>query len=374
MDWQRFTIGVALTLLLCNEAAAARLKDIATVRGVRANQLIGYGLVVGLKGTGDDQQVYFTLRSVQLMLRRLGVQAANEKNFNLRNLQLRNTAAVMVTAELPTFARAGSRLDVTVSSLGNAKSLQGGTLLMTPLRGVDLRVYALAQGSISVGGAFSAGGRTGSRLQKNHDNVGRIPRGAMVEREVSSRFVEKGRLLVALHAPDFTTAGRVADAINALLGSAAAKSSDPATIAVEVPESYKGKEVELVAKLEAATVQPDAPARVIINERTGTVVVGQGVTLSAVAIAHGSLTLEIDERFRVSQPRAPFGAGRTRVVPESDVSATEDGSQLRLVSGGTNINDVVKALNALGATPRDLVAIFQALEQAGALPAQLVVQ
>jgi len=366
------TIALAVAALAA-PAGAARLKDLANVRGVRSNQLIGYGLVVGLNGTGDDQQVYFTLRSVQLMLRRLGVKAAEENVFNLRNLRLRNTAAVMVTANLPPFARMGGRIDVTVSSLGNAKSLQGGTLLMTPLRGVDLKIYALGQGPISVGG-FTVGGRTGSRLTRNHTTAGRIPGGAIIEREVPSRFVRDGKMVVALTRPDFTTAQRLAAAINRELGKKVASAADPATIQVKVPREFRGREVQLASRMELVQVQPDAPAQVIINERTGTVVVGQEVRISPVAISHGSLTLEVSERFRVSQPTAPFGRGRTRVVPETQVKAKEGQGDLKLVPGAANLADVVKALNALGASPRDLVAILQALKSAGAMSAKVVVQ
>ena len=364
--------GVTLALL-SGSADAARVKDLATIRGVRPNQLVGYGLVVGLQGSGDDQQVYFTLRSIQLMLRRLGVQAAKENVFDLRNLRLRNTAAVMVTAELPPFARVGSRLDLTVSSIGNATSIKGGTLLLTPLRGVDLKVYALAQGPISVGG-FSVRGRTGSRVQRNHSTVGRVPGGGLVEREVASRFVNSGKMVVALNRPDFTAADRLARAINRELGAELASAGDPATIQVKVPKDFRGREVQLAARMELVRVQPDAPAQVIVNERTGTVVVGQEVSISPVAISHGALTLEVSERFKVSQPRAPFGAGTTAVTPRSEVKATEAPGQLRLLSGAASLADVVKALNALGASPRDPVSIMQALQSAGALPARVVVQ
>ncbi len=367
---------VFLLLLILGFAApapAARLKDLASVRGIRSNQLIGYGLVVGLNGTGDDQQVYFTLRSVQLMLRRLGVQAAQEMVFDLRNLRLRNAAAVMVTAELPPFARAGNHLDVTVSSLGNATSLQGGTLLLTPLMGVDLKVYALSQGTLSVGG-FAVSGRTGTKMNKNHTTVGRVPGGAIVEKEVPSRFFNRDQMVVALHRPDFTTATRLVEAINKTLGNAAAQAIDPATVVIKLPKTYAGREVELVSRMELIDVQQDVAAQVIINERTGTVVVGQDVRLSQVAITHGSLTLEVNERFKVSQPKAPFGTGTTQVVPESQVSATEGQSELKLMPGSASLADVVKALNALGASPRDLIAILQALESAGALPAKVVVQ
>ncbi len=361
-------------------ADAARVKDLATIRGVRANQLIGYGIVTGLKGTGDDQQVYFTLRSVQLMLRRLGVQAAQESKFDLRNLRLRNTAAVMVTAELPPFAKAGSRIDVTVSAIGNAKSLEGGTLILTPLRGVNLKIYALAQGAISLGGGFSARGQSGSRAQRNHPTVGRIPRGALVEREVKSRFVHQNKLMISLRRPDFTTAKRLAVAVNKVLpkvGKAnetlAAIAKDPASVVVTVPKTYAKKTVELASKLELVEVRPDAPAQVIINERTGTVVVSRNVKLTPVAVSHGALTLEVDERYKVSQPKA-FGRGQTAVVPDSRVRVSEGMGKVKLLQGGVSPSDVVKALNALGASPRDLVAIFQAIERAGALGARLVVQ
>ena len=372
---RRSSILVLLLLLLAapDGARAARLKDVANIRGVRSNQLIGYGLVVGLGGTGDDQQVYFTLRSVQLMLRRLGVQAAEDKVFDLKNLRLRNTAAVMVSATLPPFARTGNRLDVTVSSLGNAKSLQGGVLLMTPMRGVDLKIYALAQGALSLGG-FKAEGGTGSSVSKNHALVARVPEGALVEREVPSRFVQNDQVVVALQQPDFTTATRLASAINKELGGQPASSVDPGTILVRMPPSYKGRAMELASRLELVQVQPDAPAQVVINERTGTVVVGQEVRLSPVAVAHGNLTVEISEKFKVSQPKAAFGTGRTVVTPETKIKATEGSGSLQLIQGTASLSDVVRALNALNATPRDLVAIFQALAAAGALPAKLVVQ
>ncbi|MFH1130332.1 MAG: flagellar basal body P-ring protein FlgI [Pseudomonadota bacterium] len=369
----RTVAAILLIVFTVANAHAARLKDLASIRGVRSNQLVGYGLVVGLSGTGDDQQVYFTLRSVQLMLRRLGVQAAEEGVFDLRNLRMRNSAAVMVTATLPPFARAGSKIDVTVSSLGNAATLQGGTLLLTPLRGVDLKVYSLAQGALMVGG-FTVKGQSGSSVTKNHPTVARIPDGAIIEREVKSQFIHQDKIIVALNRPDFTTSARLAAAINRKIGATMAHSTDPATIAVRVPPEYKGNPVELLATIEMVQVEPDAPAQVVINERTGTVIVGQAVRLSPVAISHGTLTLEVAERFRVSQPRAPFGEGTTAIVPESNIKVEEKSSGLRLLKGGASLANVVKALNALGASPRDLISIFQSLVEAGALPAKLVVQ
>lgn len=354
-------------------AQAARLKDVATIRGVRSNQLIGYGIVVGLNGTGDDQQVYFTLRSVQMMLRRLGVPAAQEKVFDLRNLKLKNTAAVIVTSSLPPFARSGTKIDVTVSSLGNASSLRGGTLLMTPLRGVDLKVYGLAQGALTVGG-FEVSGRSGSSVKKGHMTVARVPRGAIIEREVPSRFLEKGnQLVVALRRPDFTTATRLASAINTAVGEGTAVPTDPATIIVQLKSELAKNPIAAIAKIEAVNVDPDTPATVIINERTGTVVVGRDVRISQVAITHGSLTLEIDEKFKVSQPGA-FGAGATTVVPDTQVRVREGSGQFTMIRKTAGLADVVKALNALGVSPQDMVAILQALEGSGALPAKLVVQ
>jgi flagellar P-ring protein FlgI len=364
---------LALLLLVGLDAHAARLKDIATIRGVRSNQLLGYGLVVGLQGTGDDQQVYFMLRSVQLMLRRLGVQAADDKTFDLRALRLRNTATVMVTAELPPFSRAGGRIDLSVAALGNATSLQGGTLLMTPLRGVDLKIYAIGQGAVSIGG-YAVTGRTGSRLSQGHSNAGRIPGGGLVEREVSSRFSVKGLIIVALSRPDFTTATLLAEAVNKELKEELAAAVDPATVQVRIPKGYSGKEMLLAARMERVEVQPDTPAQVIINERTGTVVVGQEVRISPVAISHGSLTLEVNERYRVSQPRAVAGTGATAVTPDTRVKASEGSGELKLLPGAANLTDVVKVLNALGASPRDLMAILQALEAAGAMTAKVTVQ
>ncbi len=365
---------IFLVLILASPAFAARIKDLANVRGVRSNQLLGYGLVVGLAGTGDDNQVYFALESIQLMLRRLGVQASKQKVFDLRNLRMKNVAAVMVTAELPPFVGKGTRLDVTVSSLGNAKSLQGGTLLMTELRGVNLKVYALAQGALSVGG-YAVSGRSGTRKIKNHVTVGRVPSGAIVERQVPSAFVKSNHMVVALSRPDFTTCTRVAAAINKELGEGTARARDPGTVEVKVPDAFKGKEMQLASKMELIQVQPDVPAQVVINERTGTVVVGKEVRLSPVAITHGNLTLEVSEKFKVSQPKGFLNrGGRTAVVPESKVKATEDKGSLRLVQGAASLADVVKALNTLGASPRDMISILQALKSAGALPVKVVIQ
>jgi len=354
----------AAFLLSAGAADAERLKDIANVRGVRPNRLLGYGLVVGLQGTGDDQSTSFTVQSIVSMLRRLNIRVDAER------LTVRNVAAVAVTGTLPPFARAGGRFDVTVSSIGTAKSLQGGTLLPTPLNGADSRTYAFAQGPLSLGG-FSADGRSGAGVRKNHTTVGRIPLGAIVEREVPVRLGKDGKIIVALRDPDFITATRVAAAIEALLGSKVARATDPGTIEVSVPE---GRDVvELVAGLEVLEVTPDGVARVVVNERTGTVVMGDGVRLAPVALAHGGLTVEVQETLKTSQP-GPLSSGATVVVPHSEVQASEATGEIRHVPAAATLRDVVRALNALGVSPRDLVAILQGLKAVGALRAELEVQ
>jgi flagellar P-ring protein FlgI len=354
----------ATVLFAATSARADRLKDIAVVRGVRPNQLLGYGLVVGLQGTGDDSSTSFTVQSIVSMLRKLNIRVDSGQ------LTVRNVGAVVVTGTLPPFARAGGRFDVTVSSIGTAKSLQGGTLLPTPLSGADSRTYAIAEGALSLGG-FEAEGRTGGGVRKNHTTVGRIPSGAIVEREVPVELGKGGEILVALREPDFTTATRVAAAVNTALGGAAARASDPGTIVVRIPAGKSP--VDLVAMLEALEVTPDVVARVLVNERTGTVVMGEGVRLSPVALAHGGLTVEVKETLTASQP-PPLSAGKTVVVPNSEVKATEAPGQVKELAGAATLGDVVRALNALGVTPRDLVAILQGLKAVGALRAELEVQ
>jgi flagellar P-ring protein precursor FlgI len=365
---------------------AERLKDIASLVGARGNQLLGYGLVMGLPNTGDDSFTGVGQQSVATMLRHLGV------NVDATQLLMRNVAVVMVTAELPAFVGPGQRLDVTVSSMGNARSLEGGTLVASPLKGSDLKVYAVAQGPLSVGGYF-ASGLSGSRTTKNITTVGRIPNGAVVEREVTLEMPQ-GQLAIALHAPDFTTAVRTATAIEAKLrGSLAgspntssgsptasqqpndlsapfAVARDSGTVLVQIPPAYASRVAALYAELEVLDVTPDIPNRVVINERTGTVVLGEAVRLTAVAIAHGGLTLEVREQSQVSQPNA-FGQGRTVVTPSSRINAAEQRPPLQALAAGASLGDVVKALNTLGVAPRDLVAIMQALKSAGALRADL---
>jgi flagellar P-ring protein precursor FlgI len=362
----RMTLGLFLlaTFFLTEQANGVRIKDIAEIKGVRDNQLVGYGLVVGLDGTGDGNRAKFTTQSLAIMLDKMGV-SVNEKE-----IKVENVAAVMVTAQLPPFAKAGARIDALVSSIGDADNLQGGTLLLTSLKAANGDVYAIAQGPVNTGG-FSAGGAGGS-VQKNFPTVGRIVGGALVEREIKNRFNEKRSLTLSLHRPDFTTVSRVAEKINAVFYDRVATTPDAGTIEIQVPENYLGNIVGLVARLEKLSVTPDTEARVIINERTGTVVMGEKVRLSTIAIAHGNLSIVIKESAEVSQP-LPFSDGETVVTPDTDISVKEETNQLVLLESGVSIGDVIKALNALGVSPRDLIAIFQAIKAAGALQAELEV-
>ena len=350
-----------------NEGGVERIKDLATIAGVRDNQLVGYGLVVGLDGTGDQTtQAPFSVQSLKNMLGQLGVTVPEGVNPQTKNL-----AAVMVTADLPPFAKPGQRLDITVSSLGNAKSLRGGTLLMTPLKGADGQIYAMAQGNLTVGG-FGAGAADGSRITVNVPSVGRIPNGATVEREVPSGFAQGDYVTLNLHRPDFTTAYRMADAINATIGDEIAQPLDASSVQVLAP-SDRAQRVTFVAVIENLVVEAaEPPARVVINARTGTVVMGAGVSVRPAAISHGNLTVTISENPMVSQPGALAG-GRTAVVPQSDIEVKQDDSRMFLFAPGTALGDIVEAVNEVGAAPGDLVAILEALREAGALRAELIV-
>ncbi|MCD6320205.1 MAG: flagellar basal body P-ring protein FlgI [Candidatus Desulfofervidaceae bacterium] len=343
---------------------AARLKDIAHIYGVRSNQLIGYGLVVGLAGTGDSQQIIFSLQSIVNMLERFGVK------INPAQLRTRNVAAVMVTANIPPFAKTGSKIDALVASMGDAKSLEGGMLLMTPLRGPDGQIYAVAQGPISIGG-FGGGG-AGGRVRKNFLTVGRVVNGAMVEREIPTHFASNNELSIVLNQPDFTTAAEVASVINKNLSASLAKAVDATTIKISIPHEYQDNLVDLVARLERLEVTPNAVAKVVVNERTGTVVIGENVHISTVAVAQGGLSIIIKETPKVSQP-LPFSTGETIVTPETKVEIKEEKTPLYLVPQAATIGELVRALNAIGATPRDLIAILQAIKAAGALQAELEV-
>ncbi len=346
---------------------ADRIKDLASVAGVRSNQLVGYGLVVGLDGTGDQTtQTPFTVQSLKSMLSRLGVVIPPNVN-----PQLKNVAAVMVHADLPAFAKPGQTIDITVSSLGNAKSLRGGALLMTPLKGADGNVYALAQGNLIVGG-FGAQGADGSSVTVNVPSAGRIPNGATVERVVPNSFAATDILVFNLHSPDFTTAQRLAESINDKLGEAVAAPIDSASVEVKAPME-PAKKVAFLSTIENLELEPGyAAARVIINSRTGTVVMGKQVRVDPAAVAHGSLTVTIAESLAVSQP-APFGEGDTVVVPESEVAIEEETSRMFLFNPGVSLDELVNAVNRVGAAPGDLVAILEALQQAGALHAELIV-
>jgi flagellar P-ring protein precursor FlgI len=357
-------LSVFLLFVVClfaNSVYAERIKDIASFEGVRDNQLIGYGLVVGLDGTGDKGLA--TMKSIANMLQRMGLKVGPN------DIQAKNTAAVIVTAVLPPFAKPGTRVDALVSTIADAKSLQGGTLLLTPLKGPDGKVYALAQGPVSIGGFTGGGGAT--KVQKNHPTTGKVPQGVIVEKDPNFVLASEGEIKIFLHRPDFTTATAVAKRINEVLNSEYAFPIDPSAIRVNIPEHYNGRTVELITLIEGLEVSVDVPARVVINERTGTVVIGENVRVAPVAIAHGNLTIEIKTEYGVSQPPpfAPAGA-ETVVVPEEEVRVKESKAALIEVSG-TTLGEIVRALNALGVTPRDLIAILQSLKAAGALRAEL---
>ena len=358
-----FVSLVVCSYLLSGTGVAVRLKDICTWENVRTNQLIGYGLVVGLNGSGDKKRTQFTINSLTNMLNRMGV------HVNPNDVNVKNVAAVVVTAELAPFARVGTKLDVTVSSIGDATTLEGGTLLLTPLAGPDKKIYAVAQGPVSVGG-FSVSGGTGSKERKNYPTVGRIPEGATVESEIPITYARKDVLDIFLNSPDFTTATRAVDAINNMLHGKFARAIDAATIRLSIPDSYKDNVVPLLSNLESLDINPDTVAKVVIDERTGTVVIGENVQISKVAVSYGSFNIQISEQPLVSQP-APFGEGETAIVPSTQINTREGNKPLRIVEKGVKISDVVKGLNAIGARPRDLIIILQAIKAAGALQAQL---
>lgn len=360
-----FAIATLLSVLASTSPArAARLKELVEVDGFRGNHLVGLGLVVGLSGTGDDTSMIATKRPLQSLMRHLGT------TVDLGDLMQKNVAMVMVTAELPPFARAGTTIDVTVSSMGNAKSLVGGTLIVTPLKGPDNNVWALAQGSLTLGG-WTAGGNSGSTTHKNHVTAGHIPNGATIEHDAPNGLPD-GQLALLLREPDFTTAWRIASAINGTLGEPMARVRDPGAVLVNAGARWKGRTVELIALLESVEATPDAPGRVIIDERTGTIAVGANVSLSASAVACGGITVKIDETPVVSQPGA-FAKGKTEVVAQTDVKVEESEGRLAVVRPSTTVGDVAAALNSLGVKPRELVSIFQALKAAGALRAEIQV-
>src|SRR5665213_579736 len=367
---QLFGALVLMGLLLPAGARAERVKDLASVAGVRGNQLIGYGLVVGLDGTGDQTtQAPFTVQSIANMLAKFGVTIPASVS---SQMQLKNVAAVSVTADLTAFAKSGQSIDVTVASIGNANSLRGGALLLSPLRGADGEVYAMAQGSVLVSG-FGVEGKDGSRVSVNVPSAGRIPNGASVEREVPTRFGNDPFVMLDLNTPDFTTAARLTEDLNKLLGAGTARAIDAVSVKVQAPIDPAAR-VAFIGALQEVQIEPDeAPARVIINSRTGTIVISSQVRVMAAAVAHGSLSVTITERQDVSQP-GPLSGGTTVTTPRSDISiAQPTDAHMFMFDAGVNLEEIVRAVNQVGAAPGDLVAILEALQQAGALRAQLIV-
>ena len=351
-------------LLLSAPLQAERIKDIASIAGVRSNQLVGYGLVVGLDKSGDKTR--YTGQSLRSMLGRLGLTLPPGLDPKAKNI-----AAVAISAELPPFAKPGQQIDVTVSSIGDAKSLRGGTLLLSPLKGADGQVYAIAQGNLMVGG-LSASGQDGSSVTVNNPSVGRIANGATVERTVATPFADGDALVFNLHSPDFTTANRMAESINRVLGPNTAKPIDATSVSVSAPLDA-GQKVMFASMVENMNVAPDdAPARIIINSRTGTVVINSKVRVQPAAVSHGSLIVTISEDPQVSQPE-PFSRGQTVVTPQSDVKVQEEKNHMFVFNPGVSLDEIVQAVNNVGAAPSDLVAILEALKTAGALRAELIV-
>ncbi len=380
----KFLLPVILAIIFLSPSVceSARIKDIVSIKGIRPNQLFGYGLVIGLNGSGDKGGTSFTIQGLANMLEHMGI------HVNPADLKVSNVAAVMVSATLPPFARIGKKIDVTLSSIGDAKSLQGGTLLLTPLKGVDGKVYALAQGALSVGG-FSAGGAAGGGVTKNHPTVGRISGGATVEREIPLSLKNRQELTIILNDPDFSTASRITGVINSRFGENLTRPIDSGTLKFRIPPKFQGRMVELIAQIGSLNVVPDAVAKIIVSERTGTVVIGENVRILKVAIAHGNLSIQIKETTEISQPLpfSPSGkgaaptqmdrgvvvapGGSTVVSTESDLKVSEDKNRLLLLPEGKTIGELIRALNAIGVSPRDLITILQAMKAAGALQAEL---
>ncbi len=369
MLWSRFIITGLLLLLGAQRGGAAgvRLRDLAVVAGARDNQLVGYGLVVGLAGDGDRDQLY-TKQSVANALQRFGI------NLTAQTLSAKNVAAVLITADIAAFAKSGTRLDVLISSLGDAKSLQGGVLLQAPLLGADGKVYAVAQGPIAVGG-FSAGGGGpgGATVTKNHPTVGQITGGALVEKEIPATIIRDDQLELLLRDPGFTSAARAAAAIN-LQFAGAACAVDSSTVRVRLPEHARGSPVEFIAMIEDIEVNPETPARIIINERTGTIVATARIRIANCAVSHGNITISVASTLNVSQPSAFADKGRTVVTPQTETDVTENKSKMVALPELPTVEKVAAALNSLGVTPRDMMAIFQAMRQAGALQAEVLIR
>jgi flagellar P-ring protein precursor FlgI len=366
---QLFAMASLLYLMLPGLSHAERVKDVASVSGVRTNQVVGYGLVVGLNGTGDQTtQAPFTTQSIANMLSKFGVTLSASV---AAQMQLKNVAAVSVTADLPPFAKPGQTIDITVASIANANSLRGGSLLLTSLRGADGEIYAMAQGSVMVSG-FGVSGKDGSRVSVNVPSGGRIPNGATVEREVPTNFGNQPFVTLNLNTADFTNAQRLTEALNKELGAGSAQALDAVSVKVQAPTD-PAQRVAFIGALQEVEIQPsDAPARVIVNSRTGTVVISSRVRVSPAAVAHGSLTVTIQERTDVSQP-GPLSNGTTVSVPRSEINVSQADARMFVFDAGVTLDEIVRAVNNVGAAPGDLVAILEALQQAGALHAQLVV-
>lgn len=371
MYWHMYSKLFAASVLIAlapvyADVQKTRLKDLVSLEGVRDNQLIGYGLVVGLHGTGDRQQTVFSVQSLTNMLQQLGVAAAG-------SIRVQNVAAVMVTATLPPFAQPGGKIDATVAAMGDAASLQGGILIMTSLRGVDGQIYSIAQGPVITGGFIA--GRAGNSQTVNHPTVGRIPAGASVERPAPS-ITPTGGLRLQLKQPDFTTAARISDAVNekfSASGQAIAHADNSGVVSVKIPPKFAPNTTEFIAELEKLFVESDRPARVVVNERTGTVVMGKDVKVSPVAIMHGNLVVEIETSYTVSQPGPLSSGGKTEVVPQVSTAVKEEKAKNLVLKEGATVEELVRALGSIGSTPRDIIAILQSLRSAGALEAELEV-
>jgi flagellar P-ring protein precursor FlgI len=361
---KKYILLLCLILAFPSLSMGVRLKDIAQFKGIRSNQLVGYGIVVGLDGTGDKAGTVFTAQAISNMLKKMGV------NVSRGDVQPKNVAAVIVTADLPPFARAGDRLDVTVASVGDSQSLSGGTLLMTPLKGADSNVYALAQGSLAIGGYSAGDGNVGT--VKNHLLVGNIPGGAIVEREVKVSLEGKSELMLSLDSPDFTTAVRTAAAINSVIGENQAKAVDSGGIEIRIPQNLRNNVPRFIAGIENLEIETDSVAKVVVNEKTGTVVIGKDVRISKVALTHGGLSITVNEQNIISQP-PELSEGETVVEKDRNVNVDEEERKVMVMEKTASVEELSRALNALGVTPRDMISIFQALKKAGALQAKLEV-
>jgi len=353
----------AFFIFSAKEADAARIKELGYINGVRSNQLIGYGLVVGLNGTGDKSNTLFTFQSLANLLDKMGVKV------DPRSTKVNNVAAVMVTADLPPFAKTGNKIDAVISSIGDAKSIEGGVLLLTQLKGADGEVYGMAQGPIVVGG-FSAGG-TGASIQKNHPTVGRIVNGVSIEKEISYDHLKTETIVVSLKTPDFTNARKIVDRVNGLFaGSAYAR--DGGTINITIPDELRPNPVKFLSILEGLEIRPDTIARIVVDEKTGTVIIGENVRISTVAISHGNISVQIKEDQKVSQP-LPFSSGTTVATPDTQMKVEEEKGHFMVMEGGISIRELVNALNAIGVSTRDVIIILQTIKAAGALHADLEV-